>query len=46
MSSTVALVIIYNHRYDKNIDILESIYANRFSNIFHIVPFYDGDKKM
>ena len=45
MSSTVALVIIYNHRYDKNIDILESIYANRFSNIFHIVPFYDGDKK-
>jgi hypothetical protein len=45
MNSKVALIIIYNHRYDRNIDILEGIYAGRFSNIFHIIPFYDGDKK-
>jgi len=41
----VALVFIYNHRYDKNIPILEDIYKDRFSHIFHIVPFYDGDKE-
>lgn len=37
-----ALIIIYNHRYDQNISRLESIYKGRFSHIFHIVPFYDG----
>lgn len=41
----VALVIIYNHRYDKNIPILEKIYGDRFSHILHLVPFYDGDKE-
>ena len=41
----VALVIIYNHRYDANIPILEKIYGERFSNIYHLVPFYDGDKE-
>src|SRR5580704_10569699 len=40
----VALIIIYNHRYDKNIDILERIYGERFSNIYHLMPFYSGDK--
>lgn len=43
MSCTIALLIIYNHRYDKNIKRLEEIYDNRFSHIYHIVPFYDGD---
>jgi hypothetical protein len=40
----VALVIIYNHRYDKNIEVLEKIYRGRFSNIYHLMPFYDGCK--
>ncbi len=40
----VALVIIYNHQYNKNIEILERIYSNRFSNIYHLVPFYTGEK--
>jgi hypothetical protein len=40
----VALIIIYNHQYNKNIDILEQIYNDRFSNIYHLVPFYNGDK--
>jgi hypothetical protein len=39
----VALIIIYNHRFDANIPKLEKIYENRFSTIFHLVPFYDGD---
>jgi hypothetical protein len=41
----VALIIIYNHQYNKNIDILERIYIDRFTNIYHLVPFYNGNKK-
>jgi hypothetical protein len=41
-SSNPCLVIIFNHRYDKNIAILEKLYSNRFDNIFFLVPFYDG----
>lgn len=40
----VALIIIYNHQYNKNIKILEDLYGNRFSNIYHLVPFYNGEK--
>ena len=40
----VALIIIYNHQYNDNIDILEKLYKDRFSNIYHLVPFYTGDK--
>lgn len=40
--SEVVLIIIYNHKYDKNIEILEQIYKDRFSNIYHLVPFYTG----
>jgi len=40
----VALVIIYNHQYNQNIDKLEYIYKGRFSNIYHLVPFYAGEK--
>lgn len=40
-----ALLIIYNHRFDRNIPILNNIYKGRFSNVFHIVPFYDGDEE-
>lgn len=41
----VALLIIYNHRFDRNIPILNKIYEGRFSHVFHIVPFYDGDEE-
>lgn len=41
----VGLLIIYNHRYDKNIMLLEEIYRGRFSYLFHIVPFYDGKQE-
>jgi len=40
----VALIIIYNHRYERNIDIIEKIYKSRFNNIYHLMPFYDGEK--
>jgi hypothetical protein len=41
----VALIIIYNHQYNKNIDIIEQIYKDRFSDIYHLVPFYNGEKE-
>lgn len=41
----VALLIIYNHRYDRNIPILDKLYENTFSHVFHIVPFYDGNER-
>jgi len=41
----VALIIIYNHRFDDNIPKLEKFYQNRFEHIYHLVPFYDGDQK-
>ena len=43
--SKIALVIIYNHQYNENIEVLERIYKPRFTNIYHLVPFYQGEKK-
>ena len=39
-----ALVIIYNHRFEQNIEVLERLYGSRFSHIFHLMPFYQGDR--
>ena len=36
------LVIIFNHRYDRNIEKLKRLYQDRFSRICFLVPFYDG----
>jgi hypothetical protein len=41
----VALIIIYNHRYEQNIPVLESIYGPRFSDIYHLMPFYTGRRQ-
>ena len=41
----VALIIIFNHRYDKNLSYLEDMYRNRFSNRFYLMPFYDGSQE-
>jgi hypothetical protein len=38
----VCLIIVFNHRYDKNIPVLEKIYGARFSSIYFLVPFYSG----
>jgi hypothetical protein len=41
----VALIIIFNHNYEENIDTLLKIYENRFTNIWFVIPFYKGDRK-
>lgn len=42
--NNVALVIIYNHNYEKNIERIEKIYVDRFDNIYHLMPFFRGKK--
>lgn len=37
--SDVCLAIIFNHKFNKNIPVLEKIYKERFHNLFYIVPF-------
>ena len=41
-ASPAALVVMYNHKYEKNIPIIEAIYLGRFEEIFHLVPFHTG----
>ncbi len=41
----ICLMVIYNHRYDKNIPRVEELYKGKFSHIFHIMPFYDENKE-
>lgn len=35
----VCLGIIFNHKYNKNVEIIESIYKDRFKNVYYIIPF-------
>lgn len=44
MKDNVVLCIIFNHRYDQNIAKLDKIYNLRFSKIYYLVPFYNGEK--
>lgn len=41
----ICVAFVYNYRFDSNIEKLERIYQDKFNNIFHLVPFYDGDKE-
>lgn len=40
--SKIGLIIIFNHRYEKNIPKLKTIYEGRFSNVYYVIPFYKG----
>lgn len=37
------LVIVFNHKFDRNIEMLERLYSPRFEHIYFLVPFYTGD---
>lgn len=37
--SKVCLAIIFNHKFNKNIPLLEKMYSNRFCDLYYIVPF-------
>lgn len=40
--NTTALVVIYNHNFEANIEKIKRIYSPRFSRIIQIMPFYQG----
>lgn len=42
-SHITSLIIIFNHRYDDNIEKLRRMYQSRFSVIRFLVPFYTGE---
>jgi hypothetical protein len=44
MTST-SLVIIFNHRFDRNLPVLRELYRDRFDKLLFLVPFYDGPDK-
>lgn len=39
----ISLVVIFNHKYDKNIPLIKKLYENRFQSIHFLVPFYTGN---
>jgi hypothetical protein len=39
----IALIVLYNHRHEPNIELVERLYRGRFGEIFHLMPFYGGD---
>ena len=45
ITEKVALIIIFNHRYDRNIPLLREMYKSRFTNIRFLMPFYDGEEE-
>ncbi|HSC53210.1 MAG TPA: hypothetical protein VLC98_06320 [Phnomibacter sp.] len=42
---SVALLVLFNHNYESNIEKLDKLYVGRFSNVFYIMPFYSGTRK-
>lgn len=36
------LVIVFNHKFNRNIEVFEKLYEPRFQHIFFLVPFYNG----
>lgn len=40
----ICFVLVHNHKFERNIPKIESLYDGKFSNLFHLVPFYQGDK--
>lgn len=43
-TTKIALLVVYNHRFDRNIPLVEKLYEGKFSHVYHLVPFYDGKK--
>lgn len=44
MNNKVCLLVVFNHRFDRNLPLLDDMYKGRFSHIRYVVPFYDGDR--
>lgn len=41
----IALFVLYNHHFTKNIDRIDELYKGKFTYVYHLIPFYNGDKE-
>ncbi len=41
----VALLILFNHNFERNLDRLDEIYKGRFDHVWYVMPFYTGSRK-
>ena len=41
----VVLLILFNHKFERNLPRLREIYGSRFDHIYFIMPFYTGNDK-
>lgn len=39
------LVVVFNHKYEANLDKLDAIYRERFPDIRYLMPFYQGSRR-
>jgi hypothetical protein len=44
MNNKVCLVVIFNHNFEKNLPILDSLYQGRFSHVRYLMPYYTGHR--
>jgi hypothetical protein len=44
-AGAVCLVVVFNHNFEKNLPILDRLYAGRFSHVRYIMPFYEGERR-
>lgn len=44
MHTKTAILVVYNHRFDKNISRINALYYGKFSHVYHLMPFYDGEE--
>lgn len=42
--SSIQMVFVFNHKYERNIEKLAAIYGDRFPDIRYIMPFYRGTR--
>ena len=38
------LVVVFNHRFERNLPVLDRIYGDRFPKRVYLMPFYDGTR--
>lgn len=41
----VCLIVVFNHKFERNLEKLDKMYEGRFTNIYYLMPFYAGDRE-
>ncbi|HYO87569.1 MAG TPA: hypothetical protein VER79_02920, partial [Candidatus Limnocylindrales bacterium] len=43
-AARICLVVIFNHRFEANLPILDRLYGDRFHHVRYLMPFYQGTR--